>query len=59
MDYVLARHGRHWKHKQLGQSIPIRAAPSEVNPGEMDEVQQWIRTNDPDLNEIKARAGGR
>jgi hypothetical protein len=58
MYYSLVRHGRHWKHKQ---ARPVDSTPrgreSAVAPGELDEIQKWIQTNDPDLDQINARAG--
>lgn len=57
MYYVLVRHGRHWKHKQALPANEGPARPTEVQPGEVDQIQQWIRTNDPDLNQIQERAG--
>ncbi len=58
MYYVLLRHGRHWKHKQALPAADGTGRPSEVNPGEVDQIQQWIRTNDPDVNQIQDRAEG-
>ncbi len=56
MYYSLLRHGRHWKHKQAGavDSDPRRS--TEVQPREVNEIQQWIRQNDPDLEQIQSRA---
>ncbi len=56
MYYVLVRHGRHWKHKQALRVDSDPGRPSEVQPGEVDQIQDWIRANDPDLNQIHARA---
>jgi hypothetical protein len=56
MYYVLLRHGRHWKHRQALPASDARR-PTEINPGEVDEIQQWIRSSDPDLNQIQDRAG--
>ncbi|MDQ6622172.1 MAG: DUF1353 domain-containing protein, partial [Verrucomicrobiota bacterium] len=56
MYYVLVRHGRHWKHKQALRIDSDPGRPSEVQPGEVDQIQDWIRANDPDLNQIHARA---
>ena len=62
MYYALRRHGRHWKHRQ---ALPVDNGPSRataINPGEVSEIQDWIRTNDPSLDQIEARAkdaGGR
>ncbi len=58
MYYALRRHGRHWKHRQ---AVPAETGPqrsSEVRPSDVDEIQKWIRTNDPNLDQIEARAGG-
>ncbi len=58
MYYVLVRHGRHWKHRQ---ALPVDSDPArrtEVNPGEMDEIKAWIRSNDPDIKQIQQRATG-
>lgn len=57
MYYALRRHGRHWKHRQ---ALPVESAkprPSAVSPEEIGEIQQWIRTNDPNLEQIETRAG--
>ena len=57
MYYVLLRHGRHWKHRQ---AQPVQQAPTRgtaVAPGDVDEIQKWIRANDPSLDEIQTRAG--
>jgi len=58
MYYALRRHGRHWKHRQ---ALPVESGalrPSAVSPGELGEIQQWIKTNDPDLKQIETRAAG-
>jgi hypothetical protein len=57
MYYVLLRHGRHWKHRQA-QPVEQPNRPSAVQPGDVDEIQKWIRANDPSLDEIQTRAGG-
>lgn len=60
MYYALRRHGRHWKHKQalpVDDSPPQR--PGAPGPAEVDEIQTWIRANDPNLDQIEARASGR
>ena len=57
MYYALLRHGRHWKHKQ---ARPVNTGPARetaVAPGELNEIQRWIEANDPDLDQIDARAG--
>ncbi|CAN5714503.1 hypothetical protein BH20VER1_BH20VER1_27460 [soil metagenome] len=59
MYYALVRHGRHWKHKQ---ATPVRAGttrPTAVEPGEVGEIERWIKTSDPDLSQVEARATGR
>ncbi len=59
MYYALRRHGRHWKHRQ---ALPVETGaprPSAVSPQEVDEIQQWIKTNDPNLEQIETRAEGR
>ena len=59
MYYALRRHGRHWKHRQ---ALPVETEstrPSAVNPEDLGEIQQWIKTNDPDLEQIESRAGGK
>ena len=56
MYYSLVRHGRHWRHRQ---AVPVDADPkrsTEIRPGEIDEIQRWVRTTDPNLKEIQARA---
>jgi len=58
MYYSLLRHGRHWKHKQATPVNPdAPARGSAVAPGEVGEIQQWIKANDPNLEQIEARAG--
>jgi len=57
MYYALARHGRHWKHKQARPVNRDVARETAVAPGELNEIQRWIQTNDPDLDQIDARAG--
>jgi hypothetical protein len=56
MYYSLLRHGRHWKHRQAapaGDPQPRQTAPA---PGEMNEIQRWIKENDPEIQEIQTRA---
>ena len=57
MYYVLLRHGRHWKHRQAQPSDQPTKRPSAVAPADVDEIQKWIRANDPNLDEIQQRAG--
>jgi hypothetical protein len=61
MYYVLLRHGRHWKHRQAAPSDQPANRPTAVAPRDVDEIQKWIRANDPSLDEIQDRAddGGR
>ncbi len=57
MYFSLVRHGRHWKLRhQPAEVNPTRA--SAVSPADIDEIQEWVRSNDPDLNQIRARATG-
>ena len=56
MYYALARHGRHWKHRQATAVDPRPQRPTAVDPAEMSEIQNWLRKNDPDLEQINARA---
>ncbi len=57
MYYALRRHGRHWKHRQ---ALPVQSdserRPSALTPGDVGEIQKWIQTNDPDLEQIETRA---
>lgn len=59
MYYALRRHGRHWKHRQAIRvdSDPRRA--TAVAPAEVDEIRDWVRKNDPSLEQIEARATDR
>ena len=58
MYYALRRHGRHWKHRQ---AVPVEhdARPSAVSPEELGEIQQWIKANDPTLEQIETRAAAK
>lgn len=51
MYYTLVRHGRHWKHPK---AAPVSVGSSE--PKVEDDIQKWIRANDPSLEEIESRA---
>lgn len=51
--YALYRHGRHWKMKK---KRPQEARASAINPGEVDAIQQWIKTKDPSLDQIESKA---
>src|SRR4051794_28312254 len=47
MYYTLVRHGRHWKHPKaeaVNDLANARPAPAEV-----DEIQRWIKANDPSI----------
>ena len=59
MYYVLLRHGRHWKHRQALPANTEPARSTAVAPGEVDEIQRWIRENDPNVEQIQARASER
>jgi hypothetical protein len=52
MYYTLVRHGRHWKSS--------RAAAAELaerpQPADVEQVQEWIRANDPSLEQLESRA---
>ena len=50
--YALYRHGRHWKFKQK----PEQSRSTAVDPAEVDAIQQWIRQNNPTLDQIEAKA---
>lgn len=67
MYYSLYKFGRHWKFAikrakavkpnstELAENEePLRA--TAVSPREVDAIQQWVKTNNPSLNQIEARA---
>ncbi|MBA3882480.1 MAG: DUF1353 domain-containing protein [Chthoniobacterales bacterium] len=55
MYYTLVRHGRHWKHPKAEAS----ASGSAASPAPADdEIQNWIKTYDPSLDQIDAMARG-
>lgn len=66
MYYSLLRFGRHWKFSVkkakpvLPDSSPdlMNREPrtTTVDPNEVGAIQQWIRQNDPTLDQIEARA---
>jgi len=56
MYYALRRHGRHWKHRQAVAARDASERGTAVAPGDVDEIQQWIQKNDPELEEIDSRA---
>ncbi|MBA3273256.1 MAG: DUF1353 domain-containing protein [Chthoniobacterales bacterium] len=51
MYYTLLRHGRHWKHPK---AAAVSTGSSE--PKVEDDIQKWIKANDPSLDEIESRA---
>jgi len=51
--YALYRHGRHWKRKKE------EPRPTAVDPAEVDAIQDWVRQNDPSLDQIDSRAASR
>jgi hypothetical protein len=53
--YALYRHGRHWKFKKK----PEESRDTALNPAEVDAIQQWIRQNNPTLDQIDSRAAAR
>jgi hypothetical protein len=58
MYYSLRRHGRHWKHRQALPAGDPTARPTAVPPREIGEIEQWVKQNDPSLEQIDARAKG-
>ena len=52
---ALYRHGRHWKFRKKTEESRATA----VDPGEVDAIQQWVRQNDPTLDQIDSRAAAR
>jgi hypothetical protein len=50
--YALYRHGRHWKFKKKAEE----SRDTVVNPSEVDAIQQWIKQNNPTLDQIEIRA---
>jgi len=64
MYYALLRHGHHWKHPirravavQPSELTPPAERATSVDPGEVNEIQNWIETNNPSLEQIEAHAG--
>ncbi len=55
MYYALYRHGRHWKFKTKPATAEAPRATA-VDPGEVGAIQQWIRQNNPTLDQIESRA---
>src|SRR6187455_2798533 len=52
MYYSLVRHGRHWKNARA-TAVESGARPQPAN---VEQMQDWIRADDPSLEEIDARA---
>jgi Protein of unknown function (DUF1353) len=50
--FALYRHGRHWKFKKKAEE----SRETALNPAEVDAIQQWIRQNNPTLDQIDSRA---
>jgi hypothetical protein len=65
MYYALLRFGRHWKFT-VKKAKPVLPESSEaltreprtttVDPNDVNAIQQWIRQNDPTLDQIESRA---
>jgi hypothetical protein len=56
MYYALRRHGRHWKHRQALPANEGPGRPTAISPSEVSDIQDWVRKNDPSLDEIENRA---
>jgi hypothetical protein len=52
MYYSLVRHGRHWKSPRA----PAAESNERPKPADVEQVQEWIRSNDPTLEQLDARA---
>ena len=50
--FALYRHGRHWKYKKKTEA----ARASAINPAEVDAIQEWIKQNNPTLDQIESKA---
>jgi hypothetical protein len=66
MYYSLLRFGRHWKFStkkakpvlpDLSQDVvnPQEPRSTTLDPNEVGAIQQWIRQNDPSLDQIESR----
>jgi hypothetical protein len=53
--FALYRHGHHWKFKKKAEE----SRETALNPAEVDAIQQWIRQNNPTLDQIDSRAASR
>jgi hypothetical protein len=69
MYYALLRFGRHWKFS-IKKAKPVLPDSSEdlvnreprtttLDPNEVNAIQQWIRQNDPTLDQIESRVDGK
>ncbi|HEY2615321.1 MAG TPA: DUF1353 domain-containing protein [Chthoniobacterales bacterium] len=68
MYYALLRFGRHWKFR-IQKAKPIAPGSSEslvesqlprataIDPREVDAIEQWVKQNNPSLNQIESKAG--
>jgi hypothetical protein len=56
MYYSLRRHGRHWKHRQALPVDENASRSTAVGPREVSEIQDWVKQNDPSLEQIDTRA---
>ena len=63
MYYSLYRSGRHWKFPikrgkpvKVGGTMVARAIPRAILVNEVNDARDWIRSADPSLDEIEARA---
>jgi hypothetical protein len=66
MYYALLRFGRHWKFSvkkanpvlpdSSGELLNREPRTTTIDPGEVGAIQQWIRQNDPSLDQIESRA---
>jgi Protein of unknown function (DUF1353) len=59
MYYALRKFGRHWKAPKaapvkVGEDIVARAEP--VNQGDINATRDWIRSSEPNLQQIEKRA---
>ena len=70
MYYALYRHGRHWKFAiKKAKPAPLGSMenvvdsqgprPTAVSPDDVGAIQQWIKQNDPSLDQIESKADGK
>jgi Protein of unknown function (DUF1353) len=67
MYYSLCRFGWHWKFRsKRAQPVNVdspasvlaeRPRATAITPQDVNAMQEWVRSNDPNLNQIEARAG--